>query len=72
MEKTVREAFSVLPSGCVGQIILDPDGQTLAWTTDAWTAQVICQLLNENPDLLQGRSKHENQEAADEPEGAAK
>lgn len=45
-------AFSVHRSGNVGQETLDQDGRIIAWTTDEWTAQVICKLLNENQGLL--------------------
>jgi hypothetical protein len=45
-------AFSVRHSGNVGQEILDQDGNIVAWTTDEWTAQVICKVLNENEELL--------------------
>ena len=34
-------------NGSIGQEILDADGQTIAWTTDAVIAQVICRLLTE-------------------------
>ena len=44
--------FSVCHSGEVGQEILDQDGKIIAWTTDEWTAQVICKLLNENEELV--------------------
>jgi hypothetical protein len=46
--------FSVRHSGNVGQEVLDQDGRTIAWTTDAWAAQVICRLLNEHEGLLGG------------------
>lgn len=45
-------AFSVRPSGNVGQEILDADGKTIAWTTGEWTAQLICKLLNEKEELV--------------------
>ena len=44
--------FSVVRFGNVGQDIVDEDGKLIAWTTDAWTAQVICTFLNENEDHL--------------------
>lgn len=44
--------FMIRSNGNVGQEILDDDGTTIAWTTDEWTAQVICNLLNENDGLL--------------------
>jgi hypothetical protein len=47
-----KRRFLVRPSGNVGQEILDPDGKTVSWTTDEWTAQVICKLLNENEQLV--------------------
>ena len=49
-------AFTVRQSGNIGQEILDQDGNTIAWTTDAWSAQVICKLLTENEGLL-GRNQ---------------
>lgn len=49
--------FSVHHSGNVGQEILDKDGIIVAWTTDQWTAQVICKLLNENEELLGRKDK---------------
>ena len=44
--------FSVHPSGNIGQEVRDPDGQIIAWTTNAWLAQVIAKLLSENEHLL--------------------
>jgi hypothetical protein len=44
--------FSVPHSGNVGQEILDEEGRILEWTTDEWTARVICKLLNENEERL--------------------
>ena len=52
----VLGAFTVRQSGNIGQEILDQDGNTIVWTTDAWLAQVICELLTENEGLL-GRKK---------------
>ena len=52
MNDTIVEAFSVRPSGNIGQVVLDPDGKIIAWTTDAWVAQVIATLLSENEELL--------------------
>ncbi len=46
--------FQVQPSGFVGQEIIDPDGTVIAWTTNAWVAQVICMLLTEHEELLAG------------------
>ena len=48
----VLDAFTVRPSGNIGQKILDQDGTVVAWTTDAWLAQVICKLLSDNEELL--------------------
>ena len=44
----IHEPFSIRQSGNIGQEILDQDGKIIAWTTDAWIAQVICKLLNEH------------------------
>jgi hypothetical protein len=44
--------FSVYGSGNVGQEIRDPDGKTVAWTTDPWLARVIATLLSQNEHLL--------------------
>jgi hypothetical protein len=52
MDDTIMDAFSVRPSGNIGQVVLDPDGRIIAWTTDTWVAQVIVRLLNENEELL--------------------
>ena len=48
----VLGAFTVRQSGNIGQEILDQDGNTIAWMTDAWLAQVVCKLLTENEGLL--------------------
>jgi hypothetical protein len=50
--------FWVRQSGNVGQEIIDQDGRVIAWTTDDWTARVICKLLNENEGLLRGKAGH--------------
>ena len=50
-------AFSVRHSGNIGQEILDQAGKIIAWTTDEWTAQVICKLLNENQELFRKKEK---------------
>jgi len=52
MDEKRLEAYSVRASGNVGQEILGPDGKIIAWTTDAWIAQVIAKLLIENEELL--------------------
>lgn len=48
-------SFSVKSFGSFGQEILGPDGTVIAWTTDAWIAQVIARLLTqaEEDGLLQ-------------------
>ena len=56
----VLDAFTVRQSGSIGQEILDQDGNTIAWMTDAWLAQVICKLLTENEELL-GRKEQINE-----------
>ena len=48
----IMEAFSVQASGNIGQVVLDPDGEVIAWTTDSWIAQVIVKLMSENQNLL--------------------
>ena len=53
----VLDAFTVRQSGNIGQEILDQDGTIVAWTTDAWLAQVICKLLTENEGLLGGKQE---------------
>lgn len=60
MTDVIHEAFSVQPSGNIGQVVLDPDGKTIAWTTDSWVAQVIAKLLSENDHLLL-KPKEKNQ-----------
>jgi len=52
MTETVYGPFTVRGSGGVGQEVVDADGRIVAWTTDAWLAQVICRLLSENEHLL--------------------
>jgi hypothetical protein len=52
MDDSIMEAFSVRPSGNIGQVVLGPDGTIIAWTTDSWVAQVIVKLLNENEHLI--------------------
>ena len=52
MDDTIMGAFSAQPLGNIGQVVLDPDGNIIAWATDAWVAQVIAKLLNENEELL--------------------
>jgi hypothetical protein len=53
-------SFTVRQSGGIGQEILDQDGNTIAWMTDAWLAQVVCKLLTENEELL-GRKEQINE-----------
>ena len=53
----VLGAFTVRQSGNIGQEILDQDGNTIAWTTDAWLAQVICKLLSDNEELLRRKEE---------------
>jgi hypothetical protein len=52
MDDATPEPFTVRPSGNVGQVVLGPDRETLAWTTDPWVAQVISRLLGDNEHLL--------------------
>lgn len=58
------QAFSLVPSGNVGQVIYNQDGEAVAWTTDAWVGQVICRLLNENVNLVYKteEKRHEKRE----------
>jgi len=37
-----HSAFVVRQSGVIGQEVIGPDGDTIAWTTDEWIAHVIC------------------------------
>ena len=53
-------SFTVRQSGSIGQEILDQDGTVVAWTIDAWLAQVVCKLLTENEELL-GRKEQINE-----------
>ena len=39
MEDAIIDAFSVQPSGNIGQVVLDHDGKIIAWTTDSWNAR---------------------------------
>jgi len=61
MQTEPQAPFTVHATGSIGQEIHDAGGRTVAWTTDAWVAQVICMLLNENEHLLlrqkEGRSR---------------
>ena len=50
-------SFTVRQSGSIGQEILDQDGTVVAWTTDAWLAQVICKLLSDNEELLRRKEE---------------
>lgn len=52
MENDIMDAFSVRSFGNVGQVVLDPDGKIIAWTTNEWVAEVIARLLTENEELL--------------------
>ena len=52
MDDAIMGPFSVRPSGNVGQVVLGPDGETVAWTTDPWVAQLIARLLGDNEHLL--------------------
>ena len=51
-ECAIHEPFSIRRSGNIGQEILDQDGKIIAWTTDAWIAQVICKLLNDREGMI--------------------
>lgn len=42
----IHEPFSIQHNGGIGQRIVDADGNTIVWATDAIIAQVICRLLN--------------------------
>ena len=52
MTDAMLETFTVQNNGSIGQVVLDPDGKIVAWTTDVWSAQVIAKLLNQNESLL--------------------
>ena len=52
MDDAIKDAFEIRASGTIGQVVLGPDGKIIAWTTDAWIAQVIAKLLSENEKLL--------------------
>ena len=41
MDDAIMGAYSIRASGNIGQVVLDPDGRIIAWTTDAWVAQLI-------------------------------
>jgi hypothetical protein len=51
-ECAIHEPFSIRRSGNIGQEILDQNGKIIAWTTDAWIAQVICKLLKDNEGMV--------------------
>ena len=40
------ENYVARASGSVGQEILNPDGEVIAWTVDGWWAAAIVDLLN--------------------------
>lgn len=44
--------FSVRQTGEVGQEILDPNGQVIAWTLDHVLAALIATLLTENQEMF--------------------
>jgi len=52
MTEEIYGLYRVRETGCVGQEILDPGGRIIAWTTNGWTAQVICKLLSKYHCLL--------------------
>lgn len=43
----IRGPFVIQTNGCIGQEILDSDGQTIAWTTNVIVAQVIVEMLSD-------------------------
>jgi len=51
-ECAIHEPSSIRRSGNIGQEILDQGGKIIAWTTDAWIAQVICKLLNAHEGMI--------------------
>lgn len=64
MDDTIMRAFFVRASGNIGQVVFGPDGEIIAWTTDAWVAQVIAKLLSENEELFsQRRNDNETSKA---------
>jgi len=63
MDDTLMEAFSVRPSGNIGQVVLGPDGRIIAWTTNEWIAQVIARLLSENEELVFIERENEDEDA---------
>jgi len=58
----VLGSFTVRQFGHIGQEILDQDGSTIAWMTDAWLAHVICKLLTDNEALLRNERKESTNE----------
>lgn len=46
-ECVIHEPFHIQANGSIGQTIIGPDGNAVAWTTDVVVAQVICRLMNE-------------------------
>lgn len=51
-ECSIQGPLMIQTNNSLGQQILDADGNTIAWTTDPWVAQVIVKLLTENDGLL--------------------
>jgi hypothetical protein len=49
MERNGMENYTTHASGSVGQEILNPDGEVIAWTVDGCWAAIIVALLNGAP-----------------------
>ena len=48
MPCSTQGPFLIRSNRSIGQVILDADGRTVAWTTDLFVTQVICGLMNEH------------------------
>lgn len=53
----IHGPFTIQTNGNIGQTIFGSDGEPIAWTTDAWIAQVICKLLTDNQGLIYSTSQ---------------
>ena len=47
MACAIHGPFTVTSNGSIGQMILDADGDTLAWATNPLVAQLICKLMTD-------------------------
>jgi hypothetical protein len=51
-DNEIDDGFVLRESGMIGQEILSPNGNVVAWTVDPVLGQFICQALNRSLDLI--------------------